>query len=202
MADTSVDLVRRWQAGEQSAAAAVFRRYTNRLIALARSRLSEQMARRVDPEDVVQSVYRTFFVDSREGRYEIQRGGDLWRLLVAITLHKLQLKAKHNTRQKRAVQKQQNFGSEDSLAGIQAHMSSHQPSPAEAAALADQLDQLMASLEPLHRRMLELRLQGYTLEEIAGATERTQRTVRRVLDRIKQALQMGHQENAGSNDDA
>ena len=35
----------------------------------------------------MQSAYRSFFVGVREGRYALERGGDLWRLLVALTLH-------------------------------------------------------------------------------------------------------------------
>jgi hypothetical protein len=58
--------------------------YANRLIALARSRLSSKLAGRIDPEDVVQSVYRSFFAEARAGRYHLDRGGDLWRLLVAM----------------------------------------------------------------------------------------------------------------------
>src|SRR5262245_34891463 len=82
-------LVARWQKGDQAAAAELFQRYAGRLVALARSQLSDKLAQRVDPEDVVQSVYRSFFVDSREGRYQVERGGDLWQLLVTMTLHKL-----------------------------------------------------------------------------------------------------------------
>ena len=62
------------------------------------------------------------------------------------------------------------------------------PSPVEAVALADELEQVMTRLEPLHRRMLELRLQGYNLLEIGAATKRTERTVRRVLELIKEQL--------------
>jgi hypothetical protein len=36
--------------------------------------------------------------------------------------------------------------------------------------------------------MLEMRLQGYNLEEIAAATRRTERTVRRVLAEVRQLL--------------
>jgi RNA polymerase sigma factor (sigma-70 family) len=195
--DGAGTLVARWRAGDQQAAAELFRRYVTRLTALARSRLSAQLAGRVDPEDVVQSVYRCFFADARAGRYEVERGGDLWQLLVTITLHKLQEQVRQNSRRKRAVQRQQNFGSEESLMGLQPHMLGHEPSPVEALALADQLDQLMRDLEPLHRRMLELRLPGHTVEEIAAATERTERTVRRVLDRITQQLQRRLSDNAG-----
>lgn len=191
--DRSGDLVARWREGDQGAAEVLFRRYANRLVALARSQLSAAVGRRVDPEDVVQSVYRSFFADTRAGRYEFQRGGDLWQLLVTITLHKLQDQIKYNRRAKRAVQREQPFGSEDSLQGLQAHMLGHAPSALEAVALVDQVEQLMRQLEPLHRRMLELRLQGYDLEEIAAATERTQRTVSRVLDRIKRLIQEQYQ---------
>ncbi|MGE3809084.1 MAG: ECF-type sigma factor [Gemmataceae bacterium] len=85
-ADSPVDLVARWQQGDQQAAEELFCRYAEQIAALASRRLSDQMARRIDPEDIVQSVYRSFFVSAREGRYELQHGGDLWRLLVSITL--------------------------------------------------------------------------------------------------------------------
>ena len=63
--ETSVRLVARWQAGDQQAAAEMFHRYAERLTALARSRLATKLASRVDPDDVVQSAYRSFFADLR-----------------------------------------------------------------------------------------------------------------------------------------
>jgi DNA-directed RNA polymerase specialized sigma24 family protein len=55
--------------------------------------------------------------------------------------------------------------------------------------LADEVEQLMRRLDPIERQILELRLQSYDLDEIAAATKRSQRTVRRVLDRVKEHLQ-------------
>jgi DNA-directed RNA polymerase specialized sigma24 family protein len=43
----------------------------------------------------------------------------------------------------------------------------------------------MGQLTPLEQRMFELRLEGYTLDEVADDTCRSQRTVRRVMARIK-----------------
>jgi RNA polymerase sigma-70 factor (ECF subfamily) len=193
VAETTGTLVARWREGDQQAATELFSRYANRLIALTRKRLSDKLAGHIDPEDVVQSVYRSFFADTREGRYEIKRGGDLWQLLVTITLHKLTDKVRQNKAVRRAVDREHNFGSEDSLMGMQAHITSHQPTPVEAAVLAEQVEQLMAQLVPLHRRMLERRLQGYNLAEIAAEMQCSQRTVIRVLERIKQQLsQMNH----------
>jgi RNA polymerase sigma-70 factor (ECF subfamily) len=183
------DLVARWRTGDQQAAADLFRRYAERLIALARSRLSTKMARRIDPEDVVQSAYRSFFSDSRADRCDVERGGDLWQLLVTITLHKLHHHVTRASAQKRAVDRERNFGSEDSLLGIQAHLRAQEPSPMEALALSELLEQVMRQLDPRERRMFELRLQGHNLEEIAAATSLSRRTVRRTLAEVKQRLE-------------
>jgi RNA polymerase sigma factor (sigma-70 family) len=184
----SEDLLARWRAGDQQAATELFRRYADRLIALARSRLSAKLARRVDPEDVVHSAYRSFFADVREGRYQLERGGDLWQLLVTITLNKVQHQVERHTSQKRAVNREQPYSSEDSLVAIQGVIGAREPSPAEALALTDQVEQLMRPLDAAQRRMLELRLQGYNLEEIAAAAQCSEATVRRLLDRIKRQL--------------
>jgi RNA polymerase sigma-70 factor (ECF subfamily) len=184
----ALQLLARWQKGDQAAATELFQRYASRLVALARSQLSARLSHRVDPEDVVQSVYRSFFADSREGRYQLERGGDLWQLLVTMTLHKLTNQANRLGTQKRSVSRERQFGSEDSLLGIGAPRLAGQPSPAEAAALADQLEQLLRGLEPPQRRIVELRLQGYNLDEIASEVPCSLSTVRRVLDRIKKQL--------------
>src|SRR5262245_23178700 len=105
--EQSGELVGRWQKGDQQAAADLFRRYADRLIALARSRLPTKVKSRLDAEDVVQSVYRSFFAGAKDGRYELLRGGDLWRLLVTITLNKVARQVQRNARDKRAVDREQ-----------------------------------------------------------------------------------------------
>jgi RNA polymerase sigma-70 factor (ECF subfamily) len=196
--DASGNLLARWRQGDQEAAAELFRRYAGRLVGLARSRLSGRLGQRVDPEDVVHSVYRSFFAGARDGRYDLQRGGDLWRLLVAITLHKLYHQARDHSTSKRALERDVSFGSEDSLLGMGAQLLSHEPSPVDAAALVDVLEQIMNDLEPLQRRMLELRLKGCTVEEIAAETERGEATVRRLLDRVKQRLRQRNGDQSGA----
>ena len=183
--DDSGNLVAQWCQGNQQAAAELFQRYANQLIELARARLSARLNRRLDPEDVVLSAYRSFFAGVRQGQFEIERGGDLWRLLVTMTLRKLYRQVKHNLRRKRSVGKERHAADPSSM---EPQMLARGPSPVEAVALADELEQVMTRLEPLHRRMLELRLQGYNLLEIGAATKRTERTVRRVLELIKEQL--------------
>jgi RNA polymerase sigma factor (sigma-70 family) len=184
----SAELMARWRDGDEQAAGELFRRYAERLLALARSRLSTWLARHVDPEDVVQSAYRSFFTGARDGRFDLRRSGDLWRLLVAITLHKLQRQAERLTAAKRAVARERSLQEEGGSMGLQAGLLAREPTPAEAAALADTLEAVLRGLGPLERRMVELRLAGHALEEIADDVRRSERTVRRLLEQVKQRL--------------
>ena len=185
-ADELIGALARWRSAGGHGIVPPLRRPPDRP---ARSQLSPRLANRVDPEDVVQSVYRSFFAESRAGKYQLEHGGDLWQLLVTITLHKLANQANRLAAQKHSVSRERHFSSEDSLLGIGAPVLARQPSPAEAVALADQLESTLRMLEPPQRRIVEMRLQGYILEEIAAALPCSLSTVRRVLRRFKEQVE-------------
>lgn len=184
MEHQSADLVLRWREGDERAADEIFGRYAERLLALARSRLSVQLARYLDAEDVVQSAYRSFFVGARDGKYVLRRSGDLWRLLVGITVHKLQHQVERRVAKKRAAARETPGNGLE----LNAMALAREPTPADAAALADTLEHLLAPLDPLQRRMVALRLDGFSLDEISQEVERSERTVRRVLEQFKEGL--------------
>ena len=62
------------------------------------------------------------------------------------------------------------------------------PAPQEAAALVDQIDALLTGLPELHAQILERRLQGFSVAEIAEQTEVSRQTVYRVLDLLGERL--------------
>lgn len=188
MDDTTVNLVARWRQGDQEAASVLFGRYAQQLIGLAAARLSARLAQRLDPEEVVQSAFRSFFAAARDGSFDLTRGGDLWRLLVSITLHKLHDQVKRNTAGKRSIKREQTDPLDRPDGSLRA-VAAQGPSPLEAVALSDELEQILGGLPALHRQVLELRLQGYHLDEIAAATRRSIRTVSRILDAVKQDLE-------------
>ena len=82
------ELIERCRRGDQDAARELFDAFVTRLIPLARRRISQRLASRVDPEDIVQSVFRTFFARLKDDKFEINDQDDLFRLLVRITVHK------------------------------------------------------------------------------------------------------------------
>ncbi|MAR10709.1 MAG: hypothetical protein CL681_12120 [Blastopirellula sp.] len=192
--DDSIRLLARWKEGDEDAAEEIFERYLHRLAALARKRLSQKMQQRVDAEDVVQSAYRSFFRQARENRYELSRSGDLWRLLAAITVNKTLRQIEFHRAAKRSVTEETTIPSDDHQDTPVVRSLSREPTAEEELALADELESFMQPLDASERQVLEMRLQDFDSEEIAAAIGRSTRTVRRILERLKNAL-TAHFEN-------
>jgi hypothetical protein len=189
MDESSVELLQRYRHGDEQAATELFRRYVSRLSVLARARMAPKIARRFDPEDVVLSAYRTFFVRARNGQFTLSRSGDLWRLLVGIVLKKLYHKTAEHMAAKRSVDREMPLPAGGESAWHFVLPPSRYPKAEEAVAMAELVETLMAGLEPLSRRVLEMRLSDHRLDEIASATNRSERTVRRILDDLKTQLE-------------
>ncbi|HIF34061.1 MAG: sigma-70 family RNA polymerase sigma factor [Pirellulaceae bacterium] len=179
-------LLARFRAGESRAANEVVDRYVARLVGFVRQRISPNLQRRVDAEDVVQSAMLSFFVRASSDAYVLDRAGDLWRLLTTITLHKLRRQVEVHTAAKRAVRREE-YGSVE--ASLLSAAVDREPLPGDAAALMDELQQVMQNCSPPERFVLQLRLAGETIETIAESTDRSQRTVRRLLQNCREQLE-------------
>src|SRR5262245_17265996 len=179
------ELLHRVQAGDQQAAQQLFACYSQKLTALAEQQLSRRLAGRLDGEDVVQSVFRTFFRRSTAGEFQIDGSAQLWRLLVTITLMKARAKARYHLADKRDARAEQAPGPDDWLPQAVAR----EPGPEEAAILVDQIDALLRGLPALHAQVLERRLQGHHVTDIAAQLSVSRQTVHRVLNLLQQRLQ-------------
>src|SRR5271168_1860879 len=80
--------VDRWRGGDEGAAAQLYHRYVEQLVAVAQRRLNARLAARLDAEDIVQSVFRSFFGRAQDGQFNFKQADDIWKLLVQITIHK------------------------------------------------------------------------------------------------------------------
>src|SRR5438093_198831 len=70
-------LLLRFREGSQDAATLLYLRYAQRLLALVHAQSSLDLAVREDPEDLVQSVFRSFFEGVNRGYYDIPAGEEL-----------------------------------------------------------------------------------------------------------------------------
>ena len=186
---TSRKLIERIQLGDEAAAVELMDQYADRLIALARTRLSTKLARRLDPEDIVQSACRSFFRHAQAGRYEVRDSDSLWRLLAAITVHKAQRQVKRHSAAKRALAKEESSGWDGIMQLISPEAFSRDPRPEEATTLLEETKAMMAGLSPLHRQIVELSLQGHEVPVIAKEAKCSERTVQRAIEQARLLLE-------------
>jgi RNA polymerase sigma-70 factor, ECF subfamily len=187
--DSFGDLMVRLRDGDGQAASEIFDRFARRLIGLARSRLDDRLRRKVDPEDVMQSVFKSFFRVHADGKLDMPSWDSMWALLTVITLRK----CGHRVEDFRAACR--DIGREvtprpsgdESAASFEAI--ARDPTPSDAALLTETVEQLLRDLEPREQEVVTLSLQGFSVPEVSQHVGRTERTVHRVLKRVRERLE-------------
>src|SRR5262245_33055192 len=171
------------QAGDEDAARQLFDRYAEQLVLLARKRISQRLASRIDAEDIVQSVFRTFFHRAKEGQFQLHDPDDICKLLARITVHKTFRQIAFHKRAKRDPGHE--TGHSDEAHEMLLKLMGGEPTPEEGAAFADQLAHFFDRLQPDQRQILTMRMEGYGNAEIAAKMEITDRTIRRIMERVR-----------------
>jgi RNA polymerase sigma-70 factor (ECF subfamily) len=169
------------RAGDEQAAHVIYERWAGRLIGLARARLGGSIAGKEDPEDVVQSVYRSFFRRDAEAPYQFGDWQDVWALLATIARRKCVNRRLHYSSERRATSRESRPDAIDA--------GSAEPPPEEVAMLAETVQSLLLRFPARERAVVELSLQGYTVKEISAQLGRAERSVFRVREHVRVWLQ-------------
>jgi RNA polymerase sigma-70 factor, ECF subfamily len=170
----------------------LFTRFTRRLIGLARAHLDTRLQHKIEPEDVVQSVYKSFFLRYGDGVLNAESWEGLWSLLTVITLRKCADRVRYHKAQRRDLSRE-TTGAPD-LSGFDplGAASGREPTPEEAVVLAETVEQLLGGLDPHERPMIEMSLQGHSTQEISERLGRSERSVRRLRERVRLQLEKLH----------
>jgi RNA polymerase sigma factor (sigma-70 family) len=174
-------LLARYRRGSQDAATQLYLRYVGRLRGLARAQMSPALARLVDLDDVVQSVFGSFFRRASSGYYDVPAGEELWRLFLVIALHKIRGRGAFHHAAKRDLRR--NAAAPDALLELEAD-----DHGAACAFLNLVIEDALGRLPAQQRRMVELRIDGHPVADIARQTGRSRRTVERLLQEARRAL--------------
>ena len=180
------------KAGDLAAAQPLWDRYFQRLVRLARQKLQAGRRSGADEEDAALSAFDSFCDGAARGRFpHLDDRDDLWRLLVTITTHKVTGHGRRHGRQKRGGGRILDEAALDrprpggGPAGLDAIVGS-EPTPSFAALVAEQYSRLLESLgDQTLRRIALLKMEGYTLDEIAAQLGRARRPVVNKLQRIR-----------------
>jgi RNA polymerase sigma-70 factor (ECF subfamily) len=166
----------------------LWKEYGERLMRLIEGRLSATLRRRVGAEDVLASVFRTFWRRLSTNEYQFEEGRDLWSLLSTIALNKARTQARYHRRDKRDVRREE---TDDPADPNRADRIGQVPAPEslpDAVEVAEQFDQLCELLSDEELQIVALRLQGETQAEIGKQVNRSERWVREVLKKVERRL--------------
>ena len=177
---TDASLLRRFRGGDDDAATQLYLRYAGRLRAMAAAQAAPELASRFDPDDIVQSVFRTFFRRAAAGEYAAPGGDELWKLFLIIGLNKVRATAAHHKAAKRDIRQTAGGDALDAAAGSREE---------NLRVLELTIEELLAPLPPTHREIIELRIAGHEVADIAARTGRAKRSVERILHEFRAGLQ-------------
>ena len=183
LAELSDDaLLRHWKSGDEAAAEILSERYTLRLVALVASRLNRRYIGTVEPEDVVQSAMASFFHAARHSRIEVSSNLSMWRLLATFARRKMARSIESRSAHKRGGRQER--VSLDAAEALWADKSTADHN-SEATELIESLRiDLTSELWDVCERLLAGQMQS----EIAEALSIDERTVRRRVVAIRQAI--------------
>ena len=152
-------------------------RYQNRLILLAKKRLLGVLKSKIDPDDIAQEVFAAFFAMADQNEVRWKERGDLWRLLAGIAINKVKQQFEHYSTLKR-----------DASAESQLPETTSQIGDRDVIELTELVEHVLESEKPLSTTVLNMRLAGFSFEEIAQQVGRSTRTIRRLLESLKAKL--------------
>ena len=175
-------LMQQVKAGSSEAEAELLETFGPHLIRVVRRHLDRKLRAKFDSVDFVQAVWGSFFANyHRLGTFD--QPEQLVAFLATLARNKVVEEFRRRLQsQKYNIKRESPLpGGADGDADL---LPGHCPTPSQVAVAREQWDQLLAD-QPVHyQRIIQLRYQGATYREIAEQLEITERTARRVIDRL------------------
>jgi DNA-directed RNA polymerase specialized sigma24 family protein len=176
--------------GDPTAARPLWERYFHLLVARARHKLAGVPRGAADEEDVALSAFDSFCRAAAARRFpRLDDRDDLWVLLLLLTDRKASNQRKHATRRRRGGGRVLDEGALSAAAAGASpldRLASLEPNPEFAAATAETWRQMFGLLrDPDLEKVALLKMEGYTLQDIAARLGCVPRTVQRRLQLIR-----------------
>ncbi|MEI7854003.1 MAG: ECF-type sigma factor [Planctomycetota bacterium] len=157
-------------------------RLLKRLVPFALTKIDKLLVSKLDPEDIVQSVFRNFFTALQKGNFKPASWEEMWYLLAKMTIWKCNSKRDFYLSQARDVRIERPFDDKDDLSTDSLFLD-------EKLILEESLELVMIKLEDENRKKVFcLILQGQSPAEIAEEFGVSKKTIERFKNDIKEIL--------------
>jgi len=178
-------LAERLCARDPAAKSLIVGRFTIQLVSLARRQLADRIRQKTSPEDAVQSAFKSFFKRLRRGQFDLESWDGLWSLLALITVRKCTARRAHFLSARCDVRRETPLSTTFVDGDTPCVPVSRDPRPEEVLELTELVAQLLHGSSEGEQQIVQLRLHGYSIGEICQMLGRADRTVRRVLARVR-----------------
>ncbi len=181
------DLMNRARQGDKQALRDLADQYEKEIRIVARVQLGPALRPYLDSIDLVQSVHRSLLLGIRQDRFDISSPEKLIALASTLVRRKV-------ARHWRRLQRQQRLSlgprpaQESPLPDLLATLSATEADPARAAQVRDAIQRLWEHVDETERRVMELRLQGFSTVEVARQLGLDADVLRVRLSRLRQRL--------------
>lgn len=171
------------RAGDPGAATRLWNRFYANLLRIARRRLNGASRRVTDEEDLVATAFESFFARMQNGQFpDLHSRAELWALLVTITDRKAVNCVRRHLSVKRGGGKVHNESTlsapeEQDREALLARVAGGTLPPDRIVSMSELVERLDDDL----RRVVGLKLDGFTNEEIAQLVNRSVATIERRL---------------------
>ncbi|QDV47632.1 RNA polymerase sigma factor RpoE [Stieleria neptunia] len=178
--------------GDSIAAAELWQHYYDRLVRNVRNHLRGQNRGVADEEDVVVSVFESFYRAAEQGRYpEMSDRADLWRLLLKMSARKVIDKRRRERRQRRGGGERTfslaaGSDGEDALIEV----IGDEPTPDMVLTMTESVESLLSHLGDGQLREIAIgKMEGFSNAELATRLSCSERTIERRLHLIRETCQ-------------
>jgi RNA polymerase sigma-70 factor (ECF subfamily) len=177
-------LLARAQAGDEDAVRSL-QGLGQELRLMVRVRLPRELRSQFDSMDFVQDVWQSFLRKMREDPSGLQDIQNLRRYLVGAARNKVMEEHRRQTTRKHSIDRKENIYVKKGGREVPREVPCSAPTPVESAQARDQIAQLLRKVDPLTARIVGLKQEGLTFEEIGRRVNMHERSVRRIFDTVR-----------------
>lgn len=177
--------VTRWieelEKGDAAAAELLWQYLESRLLSLANKRVGFSIS--YDENDVALDAFATLCDGIQKGKYELDDRNALWSLLAVITINGARKRARNENRQRRGGNYSKTKRNDQTLKAL----SSNEHSPDVSFFAREECERLLSMLpDDGLKRLVVLKVDGYTNDEIAEIFDCTRRSIQRRLNLVRE----------------
>lgn len=173
--------------GSEAAVEKLLGRYGEHLCRAVRRRLNRALRSKFDTSDFVQAVWASFFCNRGQlARFE--HSGEFVAFLTSMARNKVIDECRHRLQtQKANVNCERPIWQDESQ---EIGVPGREPTPSQVAIVREEWERMKGEVPSRYQQILDLRAAGETMEEIALRLGVNEKTVRRVLSRLRVRMEV------------